>query len=108
MTLGRPSTRLDSSGRNHAVQNELSSSSAFKALTLVQRVADGYSESNDFLDEQGKYKYEYRNDLWYHGNQLVIPGPDLRREVVERAYDSPYSRHFGIAKTTELVRRFFW
>ena len=88
MTLGGRSGRLRPSSRPYHARDDQSSSPVANPLSLTARIAEGYSEDANFSDQQAKYRFEYRNGLWFHGNQLVVPGPILRREVIERAHDS--------------------
>ncbi len=41
-------------------------------------------------------------------HQIVISDPDKQLEVVKQRHDSPVARHFGQAKTYDLVTRDFW
>ena len=77
--------------------------------SLVRRLVDRYATDAEFQKLLPTQKnWEYRGGLWYRGNQVIVAGCDLQREVVARAHDTPYAGHFGQDRILDLARRFFW
>ena len=54
------------------------------------------------------HNFEYHNGLWCHDHQVVVPRPVLQNEVILLVHDTLYVGHFSVAKTIELVKRYFW
>ena len=76
---------------------------------MIRRLVDRYAIDAEFLKLLPTQKnWEYRGGLWYRGNQVIVAGSDLQREVVAQAHDTPYAGHFGQDRTLDLARRFFW
>jgi hypothetical protein len=56
-------------------------------------------------------EFKWQDNLLFYKNLLYVPDGSSRLQVFEHdkhCHDACMARHFGIAKTIELVKRSFW
>lgn len=82
---------------------------AVNDTSLTQQMQDGYSADEWFSDPNNTADLEFRDGLWWHGEQVVVPdATGLRRGIMYEMHDAPYSGHPGVSKTAKSVQRWFW
>lgn len=82
---------------------------AVNDTSLTQQMQDGYSADEWFSDPNNTAGLEFRDGLWWHGEQVVVPdATGLRRGIMYEMHDAPYSGHPGVSKTAKSVQRWFW
>ena len=79
--------------------------------TLIDRIRDAYNadpQATNIHNKQNEH-YRFENDLIYYNNRLFVPNDDdIKEEILKRCHDFELSGHLGTAKTTELVKRYFY
>jgi len=56
-----------------------------------------------------KYGLQFRQELWFKGNTLVLPRYlHLRKWALQEFHDSKYAGHFGTHKTLQNLKRVYW
>ena len=53
-------------------------------------------------------KYTLQSGLLFKGNQLCVPRGSMRENLIQEKHNGSLSGHFGINKTLELVKRFYY
>jgi hypothetical protein len=67
----------------------------------IRQLSDGTPAGPWQLDSQGLLRHE--------GSVYVPEDPAIRQEVMKANHDDPYAGHFGVTRTTELIKRkYYW
>jgi len=76
---------------------------------LVARLVAGYASDPWFGDKENLASLRAESGLYFLGSSLVVPDvPNLKRDILRELHSTPWTGHFGVKKTLDLVRRLFW
>ena len=85
---------------------------------IIEWIRSAYSYDPLFRGDQGGQEEQLpstltrdlTNGLWYQNGKIRVPNSnDLKLRIISEYHDTPYSGHFGIAKTmASITRDFVW
>src|SRR3989440_2475418 len=75
-----------------------------------QSISEGRSrDAGSTTDTFRDWRVDQEGLLRYRGSAYVPNDPAVRQEIMKMNHDDPYGGHFGVARTTELIRRkYYW
>ena len=56
-------------------------------------------------DTHAEWRVDPNGLLRYKGAIYVPNDPAVKQEIIKMNHDNPHAGHFGVAKTTEVIRR---
>jgi hypothetical protein len=79
--------------------------------TLIDRIRVAYNADPHTINIRNTHNENYRfeHDLIYVNNRLLIPNDDdIKESIMKQCHDFALAGHLGTAKTSELVKRYFY
>jgi hypothetical protein len=76
---------------------------------LEEALLKGYAADASFADTKFTAALQNIDGFWYRDHALVVPDvQDIKASILRELHQAPYSGHFGIRKTMELISRLYW
>ena len=76
---------------------------------LAAHIQHAYASDPAFKNPTFTSSLSYHHGFWYKNHLIVIPKvPTLIQACIHDMHDPPGRGHLGVAKTLQMLQRFFW